>query len=462
LGVAGIQKWTAREVRALREALRMSSRDFAGRLGLSDRAVSKWESPTKPTVPRADSQAMLDTMLAKASDDERARFERFLADDPAEAAEIIKPPPVEQIEISSSQTVANGYAPSGLAYADTLDVDDVERREILKIMGGMALAAPLSGHVNADALRRELDSTLNAPTTSSDVEEWERVAAQYSAESGVIPPARLLPELLTDLDEALLRLKGSPESLRGPMSRFCGQLSALAAANFYNGGDERNARRYWRTALRIINQAKDRPAQARLYAFRASFALSENPSSPSTALTFADDAIGIAEGIPCAGAASGYATRANALALLGDHRESERTLHELTETFSRIPEAVTSSRLDGVSFSEQNMRFTEGWIYAYAGRVPDATKALDAGRSLVPDGHWIAIASWEASRAICLIRGGDPSEGARHVARTLQGIPSGFRQASIVRYSAVRALSAVPVGAANMPTVIEARELLSL
>jgi hypothetical protein len=369
----------------------MSGRDFAERLGMSARAISKWESPTKPTLPRADSQAMLDTMLEKASDEERARFEIFLADNSAETTEeaISEEPPVEQIEISPNQAVASRYIPpaNGWVHADILDVDDVERRELLKIMGGMALAAPLSGRISADALRRELDSAINAPTTKADVEEWERVAAQYSTESGVIPPALLLPELLTDLDEALLRLKGAPEYLHGPMARACGQLSALTAANFFNAGSVRNAGRYWRTALRIIVRANDRPVQARLYAFRSSFALAENPSSPSTALAFADDAISIADGTPCAGAASGYAMRASALALLGSHQESKKALHGLTNTFSRIPEAATSSHLDGVSFSQQNLHFTEGWVHAYAGRVSDASKALDTGRSMVPDGH---------------------------------------------------------------------------
>ena len=78
LDVAGIRKWTGREARALREALRMSGREFAERLGMSGRAISKWESPTKPTLPRADSQALLDIMLANATEEERARFELIL------------------------------------------------------------------------------------------------------------------------------------------------------------------------------------------------------------------------------------------------------------------------------------------------------------------------------------------------------------------------------------------------
>ena len=77
-GVTTIQKWTGREARALREALRMSIRDFAARLGVSDRAVSKWEAGGAAMIPRTDSQAMLDTTLETASPDEHARFELFI------------------------------------------------------------------------------------------------------------------------------------------------------------------------------------------------------------------------------------------------------------------------------------------------------------------------------------------------------------------------------------------------
>ena len=77
-GVTTIQRWTGREARALREALRMSIRDFAARLGVSERAVSKWEAGGAAKIPRTDSQAMLDTTLETASPDARARFELFI------------------------------------------------------------------------------------------------------------------------------------------------------------------------------------------------------------------------------------------------------------------------------------------------------------------------------------------------------------------------------------------------
>jgi DNA-binding transcriptional regulator YiaG len=77
-GVTAIQKWSGREARALREAMRMSVRDFAARLGISARAVSKWEAGGETMVPRPDSQSMLDTVLENVSPSVRDRFEILL------------------------------------------------------------------------------------------------------------------------------------------------------------------------------------------------------------------------------------------------------------------------------------------------------------------------------------------------------------------------------------------------
>lgn len=76
--MTNVQKWTGRETRALREAMRLSVRRFAASLGVSDRAVSKWEAGAGEAVPGPDSQKMLDGMLAGASAEDRARFEMNL------------------------------------------------------------------------------------------------------------------------------------------------------------------------------------------------------------------------------------------------------------------------------------------------------------------------------------------------------------------------------------------------
>lgn len=69
-----VQRWSGREARLLRDALRMSLRDFAAYLGVSDRTVSNWEGGGAGYQPRAESQAVLDTALGRASEDARARF----------------------------------------------------------------------------------------------------------------------------------------------------------------------------------------------------------------------------------------------------------------------------------------------------------------------------------------------------------------------------------------------------
>lgn len=72
--MTAVTYWTGREARALREALRLSIRDFADRLGVAARTISNWESAGTDIRPRPDMQAVLDTALARASATERDRF----------------------------------------------------------------------------------------------------------------------------------------------------------------------------------------------------------------------------------------------------------------------------------------------------------------------------------------------------------------------------------------------------
>jgi formylglycine-generating enzyme required for sulfatase activity len=71
---AAVLRWSGREARALREARRMSVREFAAHLGVSDRVVSKWEAGGPSIRPRPFNQAALDTSLARSSAEVKARF----------------------------------------------------------------------------------------------------------------------------------------------------------------------------------------------------------------------------------------------------------------------------------------------------------------------------------------------------------------------------------------------------
>ena len=79
--MATIELWTGVEVRALREAKRMSLREFAAHLGVSERMISKWEAGKENIRPRPVNQAALDTCLTRSDPDTKARFGRLVGDD---------------------------------------------------------------------------------------------------------------------------------------------------------------------------------------------------------------------------------------------------------------------------------------------------------------------------------------------------------------------------------------------
>ena len=73
-----VAMWTGLQIRALREAKRMSVRQFATYLGVSDRMVSKWEAGGVGLRPRPVNQEALDTALKQLNSEERARLTEIL------------------------------------------------------------------------------------------------------------------------------------------------------------------------------------------------------------------------------------------------------------------------------------------------------------------------------------------------------------------------------------------------
>jgi transcriptional regulator with XRE-family HTH domain len=78
--MAVVLQWSGREARALRLALRMGVREFAEHLGVNDSAVSNWERRGTKAILRYQTQHDLDTVLARASDAVRERFELALVE----------------------------------------------------------------------------------------------------------------------------------------------------------------------------------------------------------------------------------------------------------------------------------------------------------------------------------------------------------------------------------------------
>ncbi|MEU5389088.1 helix-turn-helix domain-containing protein [Kitasatospora cineracea] len=77
--MASVLEWSGEEARALRLASRLSVRAFAALLGVAVRTVTNWERLGAGTRPRPDTQAILDTALARLDPAAVLRFEATLA-----------------------------------------------------------------------------------------------------------------------------------------------------------------------------------------------------------------------------------------------------------------------------------------------------------------------------------------------------------------------------------------------
>ena len=135
--------WTAREITALRDALRMSKPEFARRVGVTPRTLRLWENG-KTTRIHAASQRLLHEALDTADPDAVHRFHRYLGD-----AE----PTAEVVESQGVSAAAFGL------YAWEED-DELKRRQFGKLAaaGAVALLAGTGvgriGLTDAQQLRR--------------------------------------------------------------------------------------------------------------------------------------------------------------------------------------------------------------------------------------------------------------------------------------------------------------------
>ncbi|WP_407566945.1 helix-turn-helix domain-containing protein [Polymorphospora sp. A560] len=356
------------------------------------------------------------------------------------------------------------YRWDGPAEPMPLTQDDVvNRRAVLYgLMGTAGAAGSSSLAARLEALRRGLDDRLSGDVVdSADVDEWERVIDQYAHDVGLLSAGRVLPQLATDLEDIQASLRGASGKQRADLAHVCSRLSALIAITLLNLDEAQMARRYWRTATRAADQTSDLRLRALIRGRRAVFSLYDQRSA-STVLALADEAIEVAPGIACTGTVSAHAARSQALALLGDHRAALDALDETFKAFARLPEATVTDRSSQWGWSEQRLRHVESHVHSYAGRTHDAARAQNVALSLYPAQAYQGPAQIELHRAVSMIVAGDPSEGARHTVRTVSGLPAHVRDDALVRRTAALALDAIPAGAAKLPAVSQARDLLAL
>lgn len=410
--MATVRRWSGREARALRLALRRSVRTFADHLGVSARTVSKWEQHGAATFPLPDNQAILDTALSRADDETMRRFEVLLA---------------------NGEFDASGGT-----------VDDVRRRTLLGLLGPIALGSPL-------ALRSE--------PAGHDAADWEQVVNDYAREVYAVPPTRLLPNLVADFTEIHMRISEASRLIRTRLIHSASQLAALTAIALVNAGEYHAAQRWWRVAARAANETAD-PELAALVRGRQAV-LSMYSAPPARVLHLADTAVELGCSRPCVGVISGLSARAQALAQLGRHGEARVALGAVTDMYPRLPGAATADASSEWCWAPYRLCYVESHIRSYAAQVDQAASAQDAALVLYPMSNWKGPTQIEIHRAASRICAGDTETGARHLTTVLERLLPWQRSDGRVLPIAMSTLELVPARQRGLPRFREARALVA-
>lgn len=85
--MAQVPRWTGREARLLRLALRKNQRDFASEIGVSQRMISEWERRGADIVLRTMNQKALDTAHYRAGAGVQERFAALMTEQAAAASD---------------------------------------------------------------------------------------------------------------------------------------------------------------------------------------------------------------------------------------------------------------------------------------------------------------------------------------------------------------------------------------
>jgi transcriptional regulator with XRE-family HTH domain len=233
-------QWTGRETRLLRQALRLTVRHFAEDLGVSPRTISKWETAGAARTPRPELQAALDTLLARATDQERERFRQAagLVDEtgPLPAPSAGLPPESPAVErIIDLEVVA-------LSESAVIDHDPMKRRSLLMASGVAALGptwSPVSARPTSPVHQAlQVVAAGAADTLDTTLECLDELVEHYVHELAVTRPAELLPSLLGIRAYAgdLLNQSEVPRHRRPDILTAAGWFSnLLAIASSYLG-----------------------------------------------------------------------------------------------------------------------------------------------------------------------------------------------------------------------------------
>lgn len=335
--------------------------------------------------------------------------------------------------------------------------DDVKRRTLLGLVGQIAVSSPLVDRL--EEVRRGLDGMFPAEPTDRDADDWEQTVATYAHEVGAMPATQLLGDLVADFEEIKRRISEATGILRTRLVHSGTQLAALTAISLLNLRQQRSAERWWRTASRAAEGAKDPKLTALVSGRQAVFSLYTVP--PSRVLMLAGTAVERGRSRPCVGVISGLAAQAQILSEIGRYAEARVALNQVVDMFDRLPESAMTDQQCQWNWAEQRLRHVESHVHAHAGRVDEARTAHDAASACYPSGNYQGRTQVAIHQAVAMIRAGDVSGGADHLTSVFDGLVPWQRADGLVLRSGKAVVDKVPSTMRQDPKVLAAAEMIS-
>jgi transcriptional regulator with XRE-family HTH domain len=371
--VTVVARWTGREAGFLRQAMRLTVRDFAEDLGVNPRTISRWESTRDPHTPGPELQQALDTMLDRATEGERQRF--------ADAVKDLSP--------------NRRYEEAPLLAAPS---------------GG---AGPAVGGVVADLAWREPGLMLTTLDTTSASHGRLIELFQEADHLGVqvikVPPATLAVQAMTRFREVRELIGGKQTfSLHRELVRVAARFGAVVGEILFNEGQFPLAQRWYGTARRAALEVGDQ--------YLADIALSGSTYLP----TYSADPGGVLALVaprldknppPSPAIAWLWAFRAKAHALLNEREAFEMSIERSRQVLDGSPGHLVGPGI--FSFLPEKLAFYEARGRVELGDTTGALAAAQRASDLYDFAETMEPALVRFEQASGLVQAGEVPEACR-------------------------------------------------
>jgi hypothetical protein len=347
------------------------------------------------------------------------------------------------------------------------DDDDMVRRAQLRMLADIAARVDSQFLGAVERIRRRMDDALVGGTVSASMlDQWEETAAGYGSQYMMVPPMRLLCDVLLEIGDVRRMCEHrQPLDFSERLCRLAGQLAGLAGMLMIDVGQQRMARSFFRTARTAADETGDRHLRAWVAVREALVPLYYG--DPSEACALARTGAGLAGRNMCVAAAMAPALEARALARVAARRGGPAKIQGLRRVPALLDQAHDAlARLappergdTAFGYTERQLLFHEGDTLVTLGHGPGAERAFTRALRLYSADEILDRSLATLGLAQCRLEADEPEEALRLSRDTVLGVPREHRSEIMVR--AARSLGESVAGRhGEFRAVLEYREAL--